>query len=262
MTKQERINQLDADLKVCRANVLTLRAERDKLVLALADCMDAQTPEEPPPPTSPTYTAFDAMPLGQTVHNQVPGFQTGWGGELPWVVIPTTRPGHCAKFSLADGEGRSELVVGNGEAKMIPMGATTTFKFGFLIERMDNWGASGGHNLIYQYQGGGPNLESSPKFSLALFDFEGKGLYAHGGIPGWARKLAPLDVGRWYDIEVKATCSNTNGGMIQVLLDGSLVYHRTGDNTVRSDQLWGYQKFGLYRNPSTVRGQSDLLIDC
>jgi hypothetical protein len=192
----------------------------------------------------------------------MPGWTLGWGGEYPAIAeTPGERPGRCAKFSVDGSEGgRSEIVKGS-PVEMIAPGARTVLPLSLFIESMD-WGWAGkGHNLCYQFQGGGGDTASSPRASLALFDEdEGPGLYVHGAGIDWGVFCAPLSAGRWYDLVVESVCSNTGKGEFHVKLDGKQVFSRTGMDTIRDDQTWGYQKVGVYRSPA-MTGKSVLYID-
>jgi hypothetical protein len=261
----------------CHTKVALLTDERDqarasrdawkeRALLAEAQIPD---PVEPPPVTPPPvpvadgYPAFNSMPLGQvTSQTGMPGWQLGWGGEYPAIAeTPGDRPGRCAKFSVDGTEGgRSEIVKGS-PVEMIAPGARTVLPFGLYLEAMD-WGWAGkGHNLCYQYQGGGGAQATSPRASLALFDeAEGPGLYVHGVGIGWGVFCAPLALGRWYDIVVEAVCSNTGTGQFIVKLDGKTVFSAGGLDTIRDDQTWAYQKLGDYRAAS-MTGLSVVYID-
>jgi hypothetical protein len=232
-----------------QATLAIVRADRDEWKARALECEAG-----PLPSPAPSYPHFNDGTLS--------GFTLGWGGEIPAVVDAAGRPGKCGLFSLSDGEGRSEVVLGEGSDKEVAIGSTVTLALGLYIRRMDNWGASGGHNIIYQFQGGGGNPPTSPRVALQLLDLDGPGLYAHGaGGIGWGVKLAPLETGRWHDLKVTVRCAIDTTGEFHVDLDGRRVYDRAGWPTLRSDHLWGYQKFGLYRNPDTVRGVGEVLVD-
>jgi hypothetical protein len=204
--------------------------------------------------------------------NGLQGWNTaGVGDVVPTVVTDTARTGsHSARVLLTGTQMRSELILGgtgtsnNSKTKEFYEGDEAWYGFSFLIDRMV-YGHPGAHNLIMQLKG---DDDGSPAFGLQLWDYAGddgksggRGLWSHGEGMGGDHFLAPVTEHQWHDVQIHFKVSNVGRGSYEVFFDGQKVASRTNTSTMVSAAGHVYIKDGIYRNPDTIPGTSEIHLD-
>jgi hypothetical protein len=183
----------------------------------------------------------------------------------PTVTTADARAGtHSADFKLTEGQERSELTFGgNGTASS--EGAFNFFEgddryyaFSFKILSMV-YGKPGGHNLFMQFKSEG---EGSPNFGLQLWNSGGnKGLYTGGPAQGGEHFLTTVSENQWHDVVIHFVASAKGTGSYELYLDGTKIDSATNVSMIVTGKSHAFIKNGLYRNPKTVTGTSEILID-
>ncbi|HEY7255635.1 MAG TPA: heparin lyase I family protein [Solirubrobacterales bacterium] len=196
----------------------------------------------------------------------------GVGQVVPEVVSDTVRSGaHSARVVLTGEQERSELILGGDgdgsyeETIQFGEGYEGWYAFSFYIDQMV-YGHPGGHNLIFQFKGAPDN--GSPNFGLQLWDYEGddgvsggRGLWSHGEAAGGDRFLGPVAEHEWHDVAIHFKISGQGDGFYETFLDGRLVDERSGVSIIGEGAETVYIKDGIYRNPETVSGTSEIRLD-
>jgi hypothetical protein len=212
-------------------------------------------------------------------------------GAVPTTATDFVRQGtDSGKIALTGTQTRDELILADNNANRVLLseGDDRYYAFSFYMLSMV-WGAPGlGHNIIWQFHQVGSGSVGSPWVSLSLLNFSSPGGYdgkqAGQGLWGnfdWLSpsgpgtggngdiKLAgPLSMNTWYDVVVHVRASKANNGLVQVWLNGQLVYSVSGVSTMpyttNSDNPSGFAQAqfqnGLYRG-SGVTGTSEYRLD-
>jgi hypothetical protein len=209
-----------------------------------------------PPPLPPTH-------LDAGFENGLHEWNTaGVGDVVPTIVSDQVRSGtHSARVVLEGQQERSELILGGpnfGHMVRFHEGNDRFYGFSFLVLSM-TYGKPGAHNLIFQFKS---NNEGSPRFGLQLWDYRGhRGLWTHGEAMGGDRFLVPIEAGRWYDVAMHFEVSSRNTGFYRVHVNGTLVDAANEVSLLREEAAFGYIKNGIYRNPETIPGTSEIRLD-
>lgn len=186
----------------------------------------------------------------------------GVGDVVPTIVSDLVRSGtQSARVVLEGQQERSELILGGpniGHLVRFYQGNDFFYGFSFLVLSM-TYGRPGAHNLIFQFKS---SNEGSPRFGLQLWDYKGhRGLWTHGEAMGGDRFLAPIETGRWYDVAIHFEVSSHDTGFYRVHVNGTLVDAANQVSILREEADFGYIKNGLYRNPETIPGPSEIRLD-
>lgn len=183
----------------------------------------------------------------------------------PSVTNADARAGsYSADFKLTGTQERSELTFG-GNGSTSSEGTFNFFEgddryyaFAFKIREM-SYGKPGGHNLFMQFKSEG---EGSPYFGLQLWDTGGnKGLYTGGEAQGGEHFLTTVSEKQWHDVVIHFVASAKGAGSYELYLDGTKIDSKTKVSMIVPGKEKAFIKNGIYRNPKTVSGTSEILID-
>jgi hypothetical protein len=231
-------------------------------IMHAAKEIDLPTPTPPPSPT-PTpnpavfYSGFESGDYSDFKVQSCEAKGTCTTDSIEIVASPVRAGDSAVRFiqresdpEVANGQ-RTELLLDN-----LPLDEACWFGHSFLVP--SDWAYNGGTwpgagVVIHQWHHEGGQPGSSPIFAFRITADVFKITQELDSGDAMLRWSAPIQKGRWVDLVWQINYSVSEAGLINVWMDGELIFEQTGRNLAHGTTVGPYEKFGMYSSMSVLQ---------